>query len=178
MSEHAELQASPVVPGRECGTCTLCCKVLFIRELDKPMGRWCSHCKPGQGCMIHASRPQECRDFFCVWMVDPRLGAEWKPEKSKFVITNDKSGVNLMIRCDPGFPQAWRQEPYYSVVKQWARAAAAHQGTIVASVNTNVTLIAPDAEFALGSMQADDRIALNYSGGRLVGARVVKEGQV
>lgn len=169
-------QASPVVPGRECGTCTLCCKVLLIRELAKPMGRWCAHCNPGRGCAIHAARPQECRDFFCLWMVDPRLGPEWKPEKAKFVVTNDRTGINLMIRCDPGFPQAWRQEPYHAVIRGWARAAQAHRGTVVVTVNRSATVLVADGEYALGAMQEDDRILLNYAGGRVVGAKLVKAG--
>ncbi len=33
---------------RECGTCTLCCKVMGIHALDKPRGVWCDHAMPGR----------------------------------------------------------------------------------------------------------------------------------
>ena len=33
MAEH------PIVPGRACGRCALCCKLLFIAELEKPAGK-------------------------------------------------------------------------------------------------------------------------------------------
>jgi hypothetical protein len=148
--------------------------VLLIRDLDKPAGRWCPHCKPGRGCAIHPTRPDECRTFFCLWMVDRDLGPEWKPERAKFVITNDRTGVNLMIRCDPGFPQAWRQEPYHSVIRRWANAARAHRGTVIVAVNMTVTLLAPEGEFPLGPMQEDDRVFLEFSGPRLTAARLVK----
>ena len=69
-----------VVPGRSCGTCTLCCKVFPVPDLAKPAGKWCQHCQPGKGCRIHETRPEVCRKFFCGWMVSPGLGPEWKPE--------------------------------------------------------------------------------------------------
>src|SRR5258708_27094970 len=39
-----------VIPGRECGSCTLCCKVYNIPEIGKAAGKWCKHCTPGKGC--------------------------------------------------------------------------------------------------------------------------------
>ena len=32
------------IPGRTCGTCTLCCKAVAVEELAKPIGDWCPHC--------------------------------------------------------------------------------------------------------------------------------------
>src|SRR5260370_34303074 len=93
---HGELRspglqdaAAPLVAGRGCGTCSLCCKVLPVRELDKPAGRWCVHSVRGGGCGVHSSRPQACRQFFCSWRLDPNLGPEWKPEVSPFVLSAD-----------------------------------------------------------------------------------------
>ena len=42
--------AMKVVPGRECGSCSLCCKVYNVPEIEKPAGKWCRHCTPGKGC--------------------------------------------------------------------------------------------------------------------------------
>src|SRR5258707_4525960 len=77
-----------LVPGRSCGTCSMCCKVYSIRELSKPAGRWCVHAVRGAGCAIHPNRPRSCRDFFCSWLVDPNLGPGWKPEVSRFVLSS------------------------------------------------------------------------------------------
>ena len=53
--------------GRECGTCTACCTVLAVAELQKPM-RWaCDHVLCA-GCGIYEERPQTCRDFNCAWL--------------------------------------------------------------------------------------------------------------
>src|SRR4029450_3980750 len=75
------------VPGRTCGTCTLCCKVYpVVPDLDKPRSVWCPHCVAGKGCGIHVKRPNICRTFFCNWLLDEALGPEWKPERCKFVL--------------------------------------------------------------------------------------------
>ena len=79
-------------PGRSCGSCTMCCKVLGIKELAKPVGKWCSHCDIGKGCKIYDTRPQECQTFHCLWLVDNRLADHWKPDRSKIVITTGWNG--------------------------------------------------------------------------------------
>jgi len=93
--------------ARACGDCTLCCKVMAIEELSKPASRWCRHCKPGCGCQIYDSRPGECRDFNCLWLIDQRFGPHWRPNKSKLVLTTSEDGIE--VRCDPTFPDAWAQ---------------------------------------------------------------------
>jgi hypothetical protein len=107
------------LPGRSCGGCTLCCKVLGVPALEKPRGTWCLHCERGVGCRIYESRPGECRSFLCGWLVSDRFGPEWKPERSKIVITVTRDGNGFEFQCDPGFPQAWRKEPYYSQSCIW-----------------------------------------------------------
>ena len=72
---------------RACGTCTLCCKLFPVPELNKPAGKWCPHIAQGAGCGIHETRPLHCREFFCLWMTDPTMPDEWKPERSKIVLT-------------------------------------------------------------------------------------------
>jgi hypothetical protein len=161
--------------GRACGGCTLCCKVIGVAALNKPAGAWCPHCKIGQACSIHATRPEECRSFFCMWLADLRLGEEWKPDKSKMVVTTADEGRTIEIRCDPGFPQAWRDEPYRSQILEWARIATAYDGMVIVCVGKRVTLVAVEGEFPLGNVEADDQIARDVSGHRLVGVRVVKK---
>ena len=37
------------VSGNQCGTCTLCCKLVHVHEIEKPIGKWCPHCSLGKG---------------------------------------------------------------------------------------------------------------------------------
>ena len=162
------------LPGRSCGGCTLCCKVLGVLALEKPRGTWCPHCERGVGCRIYESRPGECRSFLCGWLVSDRFGPEWKPERSKIVITVTRDGNGFEFQCDPGFPQAWRKEPYYSQILHLAAVAQAHDGIVLVSIGTRRTLIAPEGEFPLGEVGEEDRIVRDYDGKRLISAHVEK----
>ena len=74
---------------RECGSCSLCCKILpveHVPEISKPVGEWCKHCRPGEGCGIYQSRPAICSAFACMWLMDPSLADYWQPSRSKIVV--------------------------------------------------------------------------------------------
>jgi len=158
--------------GRECGECTLCCKVMAIEELAKPASSWCPHCKPRRGCLIYANRPAECRAFSCLWLVNDLLDQHWKPSKSRLVLTTSEDGIE--VRCDPGFPDAWRKEPFRSEIQQWAVSGEARDLTVIVILGERIILIAPDREFDLGIVQPDERIVRELEGTRVVNARLEK----
>jgi hypothetical protein len=172
MSGIVRASAHPPVTDRTCGSCTLCCKVMQVDALGKPAGKWCPHCAPGRGCKIYETRPQECRTFNCAWIMDARLGPHWKPEKCKFLLIAKSDGSEIEVRCDSGFPTAWRVAPYYAQILQWAREVAALEGTLIVYVGRSGTLVTPDAEFPLGEIGANDRIVREVAGGRVVRAFV------
>lgn len=72
------------IPSRECGNCTVCCKVLPIRspELNKTSHVLCKHCDEGQGCRIYETRPVLCRNYYCGWRMWDALPDDWRPDKS------------------------------------------------------------------------------------------------
>ena len=105
---------------RECGNCSLCCKLLYIPELKKPIDTWCPHCQPGHGrCTIYSSRPSHCESFACLWL-EGRTDDRWYPARSKMVLTQAKEN-QLIVTVDPAFPNAWRQEPYYSTLRAYPK---------------------------------------------------------
>lgn len=55
---------------RTCGPCTACCTVMAVPELKKPAGKGCDHLCT-LGCEKYEGRPQSCRDFACLWLLDP-----------------------------------------------------------------------------------------------------------
>lgn len=56
---------------RKCGDCTLCCSVYAIDAFDKPPGPPCSElCPSGKGCGIYEARPDECRWYWCLWVME------------------------------------------------------------------------------------------------------------
>ena len=151
-----------VVPGRACGTCTLCCKVLDIAALEKPTGKWCSHCTQGNGCGIHAMRPVVCRGFYCEWMIAKGLGPEWKPERSKFLLSKADDGQRLTAHIDPGYPSAWRASPYYQNFKIWASEGGKRSPMqmIAVMVGNRVTVVLPDRDVEFGILEPGERLQL------------------
>jgi hypothetical protein len=153
-----------VVPGRSCGGCSLCCKLLRIDAFNKPSGNWCPHCKPGHGgCAIYENRPPECRTFYCLWLTSANLGAEWRPNKCKMVLQIEASGQRTAVHVDPGAPTVWRQEPFFRQLKELAVEAARNQQQVVVYIRDRTIVILPDKEVDLGIMQRGDHIMVRHA---------------
>ena len=153
-----------LVPGRGCGTCSLCCKVLPVPELSKPAGHWCIHSVRGLGCATHADRPPACRQFFCSWRLDPNLGPEWKPEVSRFVLSADATHQAIMVTVDPGMPLAWKREPYYAVLKKFSEVFFRINQKVLVNHNGHITVILPDRDVPIGMIISGDEIVLSREG--------------
>jgi hypothetical protein len=108
--------------------------------------------------MIHSERPQECSDFFCGYLTSPDLGEEWKPSHSKIVIAPELNANRIAVHVDPQRPDAWKQEPYYSTLKQLAGKAAPDRGQVVVFVGSRVYMVFPDRDVDLGVVGKDELI--------------------
>jgi hypothetical protein len=160
-ADAAARALSRVVPGRACGDCTLCCKVIAVAEFDKLPGVWCPHCVRGKGCGIYETRPTDCRTFFCEWMLAPSLGLEWKPERAKFALVMGEGG-HLTAFVDPGNATAWRKTPYFEAFKRWSLegARARPPRVVTIRVGTRVTIVLPDREIDVGHVGPDESVRL------------------
>jgi hypothetical protein len=55
----SKAEAVSPVPGRNCGDCSLCCKLIRVDAFDKPAGVWCATARPvvaGAGSMMGGRR--------------------------------------------------------------------------------------------------------------------------
>jgi hypothetical protein len=152
---------NPLVPGRTCGSCMLCCTVMLVEELNKPSGITCSYAVAGSGCTIRDHRPRSCRRFFCGWRLDPNIDALWKPNISGFVLTISLRYAALLLMVDPATPFAWKMQPYHSRLKDWAARAFQEDKRIVAMVSGEATVILPDRDVPIGVLGPDDEIVLS-----------------
>jgi hypothetical protein len=148
----------PLAPGKSCGSCTLCCKLFPVPELEKPAGTWCRHIAQGRGCGIHATRPQVCRAFDCQWLFNADLGPEWKPERCKFVLSIYPGSNSLVVTADQGAPRAWAQAPFIAELRRWAKAALDQGDCVLVFERDKASAILPDGEKMLGVIQPGDRI--------------------
>lgn len=136
----------------------MCCKLPSIAELNKPRFEWCAHCKPKAGCTIYDSRPQACRNFICVWLINPALDEQWKPSRSKIMLVNEAESNRVLAFIDPSRPDAWKREPFYSTLKGWSQRALEHRGQVVVSEGSDVTVVLPHKDVRLGKIGPDQLI--------------------
>jgi hypothetical protein len=113
-----------MTPMRQCGGCTLCCKLLPVNELDKLAGERCRHQQTGKGCAVYRTRkmPACCHFWNCRWLVNDDTADLSRPDRTHYVIdllpdyvtvvnneTGEKENVEVIqIWCDPKFPHAHR----------------------------------------------------------------------
>ena len=149
---------SGLVPSRDCGSCSMCCKVFRVVEVDKKPGQWCRHIIHGRGCGIHATRPSICRTFFCWYLQNAQLGPEWKPEKAKFVLYTEMKGKRIVVATDPSAPAAWRKPAYYPQIKRWAAHNPADNFQVLVFHGTKATAVLPDRDLELGTVNVGDLV--------------------
>jgi len=96
------------IPGKACGSCSFCCKVLEIDEFKKKAGATCKHCVSSGGCSIYATRPDVCRDYQCDWKEDRGLTAQYRPDRVGTLLMQDPDSDEYHAVCDPEKPFSWR----------------------------------------------------------------------
>jgi hypothetical protein len=129
ISQHAMMVSNgdsgpPIAAGRQCGKCSLCCKLLQVVELQKPSNKWCKHCRPGFGaCTIYETRPEICRGYACGWLMSAQVTDEWFPLHCHMILSLGKfDGIQTVtVTVDPRFHWMWKDQPYYSQLKLMAR---------------------------------------------------------
>lgn len=78
---------------QECGECTLCCRLLEIKEANSLANEWCENCNPKKGCKIYKNRPKECHTFNCSWKLDDNAHFSMRPDMSKIIFENLDSDI-------------------------------------------------------------------------------------
>jgi hypothetical protein len=147
--------SAPIIaPGRSCASCTLCCKIMGIKELAKPRNQECPNCDVGNGCNIYLTRPQSCREFNCLYLLDETLGPHWRPADAHMVLTHYQAS-RLCVHVDPAHPDVWRKEPYYADLRRWARVAAQSRAMIAVYVGDHLTIVLPDRDKVMGLTSED-----------------------
>ena len=152
------MDTSPIVPGRSCNACTMCCWMLGIKEIAKPERTPCPHCEAGAGCGIYAGRPAVCREFYCGYLALPFVDPRWFPDECGMVIFPASEEKRLAIHVDPARPDAWQAPPFHADLRQWAVAAEKMDFQVFVAVGRRVIAILPHEDVDLGLFDDDDRL--------------------
>ena len=125
------VKSSPyLVPGRGCGECTVCCQ---IYEIDAPAvkkgaGVLCPH-HIGTGCRIYATRPDECRSFFCMWRRLAEFSDALRPDRCGVLfrlIRIDEPRIifesySIIAQAITPDPQSFKREPVKGALEMLVR---------------------------------------------------------
>jgi hypothetical protein len=153
-----------LIEGRSCGTCTMCCKVFPLPSVhNKTAGVWCRDCKPGQGCGVWNTRPDVCSAFYCNYFFDATMSDEWRPDRAKFVITQEAGGIWLSIVTDAQNTTAWKREPYGSRLRAVAAQRMAQNLGLLWITPTQKFVVTPDEEVLLGPRDTDMKVKFNMT---------------
>jgi hypothetical protein len=156
---------------KTCGPCTLCCKVLAVEALGKPVGAWCQH-RTAKGCGIYEDRPAPCRSFECVWLMDPEMPHRFRPDQTKVVLDQDAQARWLIARCDPANPQAWRRNPIHAALKTYAQSTWGTGRIVLAVAGHRTWLIAPNVDIDLGDVPPEAGIKVIEGPGGAISVEV------
>lgn len=63
----------------ECGECTLCCELLYIKAFKKPAGKLCTFCE-NKKCTIWNDKPEECTGFECAYLYSEKANIKFRPD--------------------------------------------------------------------------------------------------
>jgi hypothetical protein len=121
------------VPGRACSGCTLCCSVLGIVELKKPVFKICKYSVIGKGCKIYDMKPATCSGFLCTYRTSASVPEYWHPKICGMVLHSETAGQNSMLSiiCSSGAKHRWKKEPYWSDITRIAATLHAQDGGFV-----------------------------------------------
>jgi hypothetical protein len=87
---------------QECGSCTLCCVLLEIRDKQSPPLERCPNCNLTVGCNIYDNRPEDCRNFNCSWRLDNNAHADMRPDKCHIIFENLSEDI-IFGTLDPNY---------------------------------------------------------------------------
>jgi hypothetical protein len=107
---------------RQCGECTLCCKLLPVRELKKAANTRCQFQQFHKGCKIYAKRPPSCAIWSCRWLTNQDTHDLQRPDQAHYVLDSEPDFVTvfdhktqqthkmpvIQLWIDPKFPKAYR----------------------------------------------------------------------
>lgn len=106
-----------VAENRTCGNCTLCCKIVSVLELEKPTMTWCEHCDIGRGCKIYDQKPESCRTFNCMWLLNTWMEESLRPDRCKVVFETCYGTKVILALLNEGNDDAHLKQPVAGLIE-------------------------------------------------------------
>ena len=144
---------------RRCGECTLCCRLLPVKDLGKGAGERCLH-QRGLGCAVYQKLKTispSCALWTCRWLTEDDTADLARPDRSHYVIdvmpdfvrwVNKETGRStsvptIQIWIDPKFPDAHRDPALRAYIERRAAEGIVALIRYGSATDDDFTLIAP-----------------------------------
>jgi len=108
---------------RQCGSCSLCCRLMPLPDLGKPANVQCKYARHKQTgcCTVHRkpAQPTACQEWTCRWLIDMEMQTS-RPDRARYVVdvlpdfivaiqNGEAQRIPVVqIWCDPDHPHAHR----------------------------------------------------------------------
>jgi hypothetical protein len=89
-------------------------------------------------------------------MTDGGMSAEWRPDRARFVLSNNPTNGFLYGQVDPGSPGARRRAPYFDALRAMAKTLLEERRHVIMFAGDSATLVMPDEAVPLGRMTEKD----------------------
>ena len=144
--------------GRQCNECTLCCRLLPVKEFKKLANQRCTH-QRAKGCAVHErpDYPVSCRLWSCMWLTGADTEHLPRPDRAHYVIDPTPDFVEfgysdgslpvrllvVQVWVDPKHPQA-HEDP---ALRAWLerRAQRNEQAALIRYSGKDAFLLIPPA---------------------------------
>ena len=109
-----------LIPGRDCGGCTVCCTWPTINkpEIQKLSGSTCRHCTGG-GCAVYDTRFPVCRSYYCAWRTVDIFDDAWRPDRSGVMPYVETEGISEDFDLSTGIGLMLVGHPLKIVRQKW-----------------------------------------------------------
>jgi hypothetical protein len=101
-----------------CSKCSLCCTMLEVPELNKPIGQKCIY--NIDLCVIYDNRPDSCKKFECGWLKH-NLNFKLRPDKCHVIFEKIFINPIYIALVDPEYPDSWKDDMVFTLINEMIR---------------------------------------------------------
>ena len=114
--------------------------MLRVDELSKLGGRDCVHQRGESGCGIHATRPQICRRYECLWL-QGGLEDDERPDATRGVVDLETRGLQVGLLIHEAEPGAFESSVRLQAI------AERHRASMPVRIRDSGDVLDPDRPF-------------------------------